>query len=77
MPVNASQFDQRLLPVFLDGRDHLTKDDWFDAHTHIGQNDPDGRKATPEEITQNPRAASVRLRAVERVNSNRRGDTAA
>ncbi len=34
-------------------------------------------KATPEEITQNPRAASVRLRAVERVNSNSRGDTAA
>ena len=26
------------------------QDDWFDAHTHIGQNDPDGRKATPEEI---------------------------
>ena len=50
VPVNASQFDQRLLPVFLDGRDHLAKDDWFDAHTHIGQNDPDGRKATPEEI---------------------------
>ena len=50
MPVNASQFDQRLLPVFLDGRDPLVQDDWFDAHTHIGQNDPDGRKATPEEI---------------------------
>ena len=50
MPVNASQFDQRLLPVFLDGRDGLGPDDWFDAHTHIGQNDPDGRKATPDEI---------------------------
>ena len=50
MPVNASQFDQRLLPVFLDGREPLVEDDWFDAHTHIGQNDPDGRKATPEEI---------------------------
>jgi hypothetical protein len=50
VPVNASQFDQRLLPVFLDGRDGLVRDDWFDAHTHIGQNDPDGRKATPEEI---------------------------
>ena len=50
MPVNASQFDQRLLPVFLDGREPLVQDDWFDAHTHIGQNDPDGRKATPEEI---------------------------
>ncbi len=33
-------------------------------------------KASPEEIAQNPRAASVRLRAVERVNNNR-GDTAA
>ena len=33
-------------------------------------------KATAEEIAQNPRAASVRLRAVERVNTNR-GDTAA
>jgi len=50
VPVNASQFDQRLLPVFLDGREPLVVDDWFDAHTHIGQNDPDGRKATPEEI---------------------------
>jgi len=39
-------------------------------------------KASPAEIEQNPRAASVRLRAVERVNDNRptkntRGDTAA
>jgi uncharacterized protein len=50
VPVNASQFDQRLLPVFLDGRNGLGPDDWFDAHTHIGQNDPDGRKATPDEI---------------------------
>ena len=33
-------------------------------------------KATAEEITQNPRAASVRLRAVARVNTNR-GDHAA
>src|SRR3954447_19983500 len=24
--------------------------DFFDAHTHLGQNDPDGYKATPEEI---------------------------
>jgi len=50
VPVNASQFDPRLLPVFLDGRDGLRPDDWFDAHTHIGENDPDGRKATPDEI---------------------------
>ncbi len=38
-------------------------------------------KASPSEIDENPRAASVRLRAVERLNTNRpghtRGDTAA
>jgi uncharacterized protein len=50
VPVNGSQFDPRLLPVYMDGRAPLGQDDWFDAHTHIGQNDPDGRKATPEEI---------------------------
>jgi hypothetical protein len=50
VPVNGSQFDPRLLPVFLDGREALGDAEWFDAHTHIGQNDPDGRKATPKEI---------------------------
>jgi hypothetical protein len=25
---------------------------WFDAHTHMGQCDPDGVKGTPEEILQ-------------------------
>ena len=32
------------------GASRSAQDDWFDAHTHIGQNDPDGRKATAEEI---------------------------
>ena len=50
VPVNGSQFDQRLLPVYVDGARPVGGDVWFDAHTHIGQNDPDGRKATPEEI---------------------------
>jgi uncharacterized protein len=50
LPVNGSTFDQRLLPVYLDGRDRVDGAVWFDAHTHIGQNDPDGRKATAEEI---------------------------
>jgi uncharacterized protein len=50
VPINGSDFDRRLLPVFLDGRDVLGDVEWFDAHTHIGQNDPDGRKATAEEI---------------------------
>jgi hypothetical protein len=50
LPVNGSDFDPRLHPVYLDGRDVLGEAAWFDAHTHIGQNDPDGRKATAEEI---------------------------
>jgi uncharacterized protein len=50
VPVNGSDFDPRLLPVYLDGREVLGDVTWFDAHTHIGQNDPDGRKATAEEI---------------------------
>ena len=63
MPVNGSQFDPRLLPVFLDGREPLGDADWFDAHTHIGQNDPDGRKATPEEILGGLDAAGPPARA--------------
>jgi hypothetical protein len=50
MPVNGSDFDRRLEPLYRDGRDGLGDADWFDAHTHIGQNDPDGRRATAEEI---------------------------
>jgi uncharacterized protein len=50
VPVNGSDFDPRLLPVYLEGREVLGDVAWFDAHTHIGQNDPDGRKATPDEI---------------------------
>jgi uncharacterized protein len=50
MPVNGSEFDQRLLPLYLGGREALGEADWFDAHTHIGSNDPDGRSATAQEI---------------------------
>jgi predicted TIM-barrel fold metal-dependent hydrolase len=31
----------------------------FDAHTHIGQNDPDGMKATPEEIVETLKLAGA------------------
>jgi hypothetical protein len=34
----------------MDGRTALGEAAWFDAHTHIGQNDPDGRRATVDEI---------------------------
>jgi uncharacterized protein len=50
LPVNGSDFDPRLRLVYMDGRDALGEVEWFDAHTHIGHNDPDGRKATAEEI---------------------------
>ncbi|HEU4979520.1 MAG TPA: hypothetical protein VFT42_11525 [Solirubrobacteraceae bacterium] len=50
MPVNNSEFDHRLLPLYLSGREALGEADWFDAHTHIGSNDPDGRSATALEI---------------------------
>ena len=50
MPVNGANFDPRLEALYRDGRVVLGDAEWFDAHTHIGENDPDGRKATPEEI---------------------------
>src|SRR4051795_3022465 len=50
MPVNGAAFDPRLDALYRDGRELLGDAEWFDAHTHIGQNDPDGRKATAEEI---------------------------
>ena len=46
MPVNGATFDPRLDALYRDGRELLGDAEWFDAHTHIGQNDPDGRKAT-------------------------------
>jgi uncharacterized protein len=50
LPVNGSQFDPRLRALYMDGREALGDAGWFDAHTHIGHNDPDGRSATAEEI---------------------------
>jgi uncharacterized protein len=50
LPVNGSQFDPRLRTLYMDGREALGDAGWFDAHTHIGHNDPDGRSATAEEI---------------------------
>ncbi|MGZ4268363.1 MAG: amidohydrolase family protein [Solirubrobacteraceae bacterium] len=57
MPINGSVVDPRLAPVYFTGHDELAAPLWFDAHTHMGQNDPDGRKATPEEILEGLEAA--------------------
>ncbi len=50
MPVNGSDYDPRLRPLYFEGRTWLRDAAWFDAHTHVGHNDPDGRKATAAEI---------------------------
>jgi predicted TIM-barrel fold metal-dependent hydrolase len=50
MPINGSDFDPALRALYFSGREELGETDWFDAHTHMGQNDPDGRRATAEEI---------------------------
>ncbi len=40
MPVNGSDFDPRLEPLYRDGHDVLDGAEWFDAHTHIGAQRP-------------------------------------
>jgi uncharacterized protein len=52
VPVNGTNVDPRLRPVYFTGYDELAAPLWFDAHTHMGHNDPDGRSATPEEIVE-------------------------
>lgn len=51
MPIRGHELVEALQPLWLDGREVLGADvRWFDAHTHIGFNDPDGTSATPAEI---------------------------
>ncbi len=57
MPINGSVVDPRLRPVYFTGFDELAAPLWFDAHTHMGHNDPDGRTATAEEILEGLAAA--------------------
>lgn len=52
MPINGSVVDPRLQPVYFTGYDELSAPLWFDAHTHMGHNDPDGRAATAAEIVE-------------------------
>jgi predicted TIM-barrel fold metal-dependent hydrolase len=41
-------------------RDQVPGIELFDAHTHLGQNDPDGMRQTPEELLRGLRAAGAR-----------------
>jgi uncharacterized protein len=50
VPVDGGDIGADLQRVLRDGLDELGDVVWFDAHTHMGQNDPDGRRATAEEI---------------------------
>jgi predicted TIM-barrel fold metal-dependent hydrolase len=50
VPINGSLVDPRLQPVYFAGFDELAAPLWFDAHTHMGHHDPDGRAATAAEI---------------------------
>jgi predicted TIM-barrel fold metal-dependent hydrolase len=60
MPVIGSDLDAALRPLLRQGCEDLGPDDWFDAHTHIGQHDPDGHRATPREILDGLDAAGHR-----------------
>ncbi len=50
MPIRGEAPNDDLAGVYADGEAWLGEADWFDAHTHMGANDPDGVTATPEEI---------------------------
>ena len=58
------QFDAVLAALFADGREALGEDvAWFDAHTHIGHNDPDGlrgRRRRRSSAAWTPPATSAR-----------------
>lgn len=50
MPIRWESPVDDLGGYYADGRAWLGAADWFDAHTHMGANDPDGVKGTPAEI---------------------------
>lgn len=50
MPIRGEAPDDDLGAIYRDGTKWLGEADWFDAHTHMGQSDPDGVTGTPEEI---------------------------
>src|SRR3954471_4712920 len=60
MPVRGITRDPWLHAVLRSARDGLAPEDWFDAHTHMGQHDPDGMTATAQEILAGLDAAGQR-----------------
>src|SRR4249919_4119202 len=60
MPVNGARMDPRLIDLLVTAAPASSGLDWFDAHTHMGHNDPDELTATPEEILEALDAAGQR-----------------
>jgi len=50
VPIRGEAHVDDLAGFYADGVAWLGETDWFDAHTHIGANDPDGVRGTPAEI---------------------------
>src|SRR3954453_18519884 len=51
MTIPGDPFDEVLIDLHAKALQRAGVDlDFFDAHTHLGQNAPDGTKATPDEI---------------------------
>jgi hypothetical protein len=51
MPIRGAALYNAFAPLLRAGQT-LEPDAWFDAHTHMGANDPDGTKGTPQEIVE-------------------------
>lgn len=60
MPIRGEAPVDDLGGFYADGTAWLGEADWFDAHTHIGANDPDGVRGTPAEIVAGLDAAGHR-----------------
>lgn len=50
VPIRGEAPNDDLAAFYADQRGWLGEADWFDAHTHMGRNDPDGVTGTPEEV---------------------------
>lgn len=64
MPVDGAAEAEALRSLLVG--DALAGAPWFDARTHIGQHDPDGRRATPDEIPEGLERAQEARSAVAR-----------
>jgi predicted TIM-barrel fold metal-dependent hydrolase len=50
MPIRGAVFADAIAPWLRRAWDGIEPDAWLDVHTHIGANDPDGARATADEI---------------------------